>query len=159
MKKILTILILFISFNLFAETKMVIHEDGVGNIKLGQVLPKEFRVDYFKGMYADFLDYEGYLLKDLGMKIAVTSKRTNKVKFLVIDSEKLRTVEGLGVGSTLSDIKKVYPSCQANNVPPTFGNDGYAAMPKAGSNVVFYFKSKKSANYGEKVTRVMIFKQ
>jgi hypothetical protein len=158
MKKTLAILLLFISLNLFAETKMVIQDNGVGDIKLGQVLPKEFRVNYFKGMYADFLDYEGYLLKDLGLKIAVTSKKSNRVKFLVIDSDKIKTAEGLGIGSTLNDIKRVYPSYSANEVPPTFGNDEYAVMGKADSSVVFYFKDKKSFIGGSAVTRVMIFK-
>ncbi|MFH1873572.1 MAG: hypothetical protein ABH859_00085 [Pseudomonadota bacterium] len=148
----------------------------------------KLQVQYIYGFYADGQLYEGFVFLNPPLKVAVQngpflkwdqahkvfkepaadqlkadllnfSVAELKVKFVVIESPDLETAKGIGVGSSLAEIKQAYGQVQANPVPPTFGGDEYAVRPLALGQVVFYFENQQSAQTDGKVKRIMIFNQ
>ncbi len=141
---------------------------------------------YVYGFYADGQPYEGFNLTKPPLLVAIENgpflkwdeahkvfkepsieklkeelfemqTKNVKVKFLMIETPFLRTEKGIGVGSTMQEIKEVYSKVHENAVPPSFGGDEYAVMPVELDQVVFYFKDQQSAKIGGKVQRMMIF--
>ncbi|MBN2160663.1 MAG: hypothetical protein JW807_14840 [Spirochaetes bacterium] len=82
-----------------------------------------------------------------------------KVSLLVVESPKIRTEQGIGVGSTLDDMRHAYGDLRMNPVPPTFSGDCCAAYTRRVRNVFFYFSDCAAAKRGAGVVRVMIFDQ
>jgi hypothetical protein len=163
-----------------------IHNTGVGEVVIGKPLPKGVKGDYFHGFYADGIAYEGFDLGNPKIRVAVTggpflkwdasgpnmdqyppkinfaakmAKVPHKdllVKMIVIDSKGPSTKSGIGVGSTLNDMKKTGKLIGVHHVPPSFGGDRCSAKLKGLENVLFYFKDKKSAETGGKIIRISI---
>lgn len=173
--------------------KMVLHNKGVGNIRIEKPIPLVLLMDkaklkkqYFYSFFADGIAYEGFDLSDPPVRIAIKNGPFVKwdmerkswppkedlttmalkmnpsdmiVRFIVIESDKVKTNKGIGVGSTLEEIKKKYKLLGVYKVPPSFGGDECSVRAKDLENILFYFKDKKSAEAGGKVIRISIRKR
>ncbi len=144
---------------------------------------------YFNSYYADGIPYEGFLLSAPKLKVAIKdgafgrwdsvhgisenwppksklaeetwqlNDKGLKVDFIVIESDAVRTKEGLGVGSTLKELTEGRGLIGAHRVPPSFGGDEYSVKLKGMKNVLFYFKNEKNAKGGGGVVRITIRKR
>jgi hypothetical protein len=65
-----------------------------------------------------------------------------------------RTAAGLGVGSTLADLRRANADTRVHPVPPTLGKDECVATTPGAPGVVFLFATCKAAEAGEPVVRV-----
>jgi hypothetical protein len=87
-------------------------------------------------------------------KAAVVAARAGaKVKLIVIESPRVTTKQGLGVGSSLADITAKLGSKAPFQVPALFGKDECAVTD---GNVRFSFATCDEARAGGRVTRVVM---
>lgn len=151
-----------------------------------EVLTEELLQRYRAGYYADGIAYDGFRLenppilvlldsgpfiekakkgnpdpndKSLVTKALSFARKKAKVKMIVIEDQEVRTDKGIGINSTLSDLKTAYDDTVLHPVPPTFGDDECVAMTKKLPNVHFYFPNCKSAEGGCQIRRILIFKE
>ncbi len=188
---ILSILVIMWLLSIIDESypgKMVLHNRGVGNIRIEKPIPIGFlKEQYFYSFFADGIAYEGFDLLSPPIRVAIKNGPFEKwdmittnpfdnwppkedittealkmdpkdmiIRFIVIESDKVKTSKGIGVGSTLKEIKNKYKLIGIYRVPPSFGGDQCSVKVKGLENVLFYFEDKKSAESGGKVVRISI---
>lgn len=149
------VVMLMVSLDLFAWE---IGKDGVDDVILGRPLPAKVlkgEKQRYDRMIADFVPVKGFVLKQPPVTVVL---KKGKVYMIIIDGPGLKTADGLGLGSTLDDIRKRYQEVYFNHVPPTFGNDEAVAFSKEAPNIKFYFTDVESASKGKGAIRIMLFK-
>jgi hypothetical protein len=76
------------------------------------------------------------------------------VKAVVVEAAGPTTEAGLGVGSTLDELKQAYPDLRTASFPETFGRDTCVARAKSLPGVAFVFVTCSKASKGEPAVRV-----
>ncbi|WP_281847920.1 hypothetical protein [Olleya namhaensis] len=93
MKKTILATILTLSLlNSCSNSKMIITNQGIGKLILGQPISQNYDRDNFD----------------------VTLDSKKNIKTIIINSEKHVTKDGFGVGSSLQDLEKKYPNSNLN---------------------------------------------
>jgi len=76
------------------------------------------------------------------------------VRTIRVTGAGLTTKQGIGVGSTLSDLKKAYPDFKNSPAPETLGNDTCFGHTKSLPSVSFIFETCAKADQGQPVLRI-----
>ncbi len=80
-----------------------------------------------------------------------------RVRAVRVVGEGPKTAAGVGVGSTLADLRAAYPDLETHANPPTLGQDECAALSPSLPHVVFLFETCDGAASGARVLRVDVW--
>lgn len=92
----------------------------------------------------------------LRAKAADDARRGAKVKAIMVRGKGPETDAGVGVGSTLVELKAAYADLQLSALPETLGNDTCRAHSKTLPGVQFLFATCSQAKAGAPIVRVDI---
>jgi hypothetical protein len=93
----------------------------------------------------------------LRAKAAAAARGGVAVKSVMIHGPGPATADGLGVGSTLAEVKAVYTDVRLMPLPETLGDDVCIAYSKSNQGISFVFGNCNKANAGDPVKRVDVW--
>jgi hypothetical protein len=126
----------------------------IGGLELGATVPRALLEtgEAYEGHFADGLPDRG--IRTVNPKMQIALGEGEQILRMHLWGTQPRTAAGIGVGSTLAELRAAYPDATTRSIPPTLGEDLCNASTSALPDVYFHFRDCSAAEAGEAIIRI-----